>query len=297
LAVSLQAEEFERGPVPGRDREVAGPAGARIAVVVERRYLGQDQPHGLAVALEERGHDVTAVDPEAEAYRIGSDRWLEGLDVVVGRGRSLALLCLLGWAERRGKPTINRRSAIAAVHNKVEMAVALTAASVPTPVTFLGTPETLAARVPEANYPLILKPSFGDNCRGLQVVESAAELARLVWPEPVVLAQRYLPSNGHDLKLYGIGDRVWAVRKPSPLWTHAPASPSEPEIVPVTPELWELCRGCGRLFGLDLYGVDCVETPDGPVVIEVNDFPNYTAVPDADGRLADYVLSRLELRP
>jgi ribosomal protein S6--L-glutamate ligase len=54
----------------------------------------------------------------------------------------------------------------------------------------------------------------------------------------------------------------------------------------------ELGLRCGELFGLELWGVDCVETPDGPVVIEVNEFPNYTAVPAADERLADHVLER-----
>jgi glutathione synthase/RimK-type ligase-like ATP-grasp enzyme len=38
--------------------------------------------------------------------------------------------------------------------------------------------------------------------------------------------------------------------------------------------------------------VDCVETPAGPVVIEVNDFPNYTGVPGADDALARLVLAR-----
>ena len=56
--------------------------------------------------------------------------------------------------------------------------------------------------------------------------------------------------------------------------------------------LQNLGRQCSRLFGLELYGVDCLETGNGPVVIEVNEFPNYTSVPQASERLADYVLRR-----
>ena len=55
----------------------------------------------------------------------------------------------------------------------------------------------------------------------------------------------------------------------------------------------EIAARCGEVFGLELYGVDCIHTPDGPVVVEVNDFPNYSAIPEADGKLADYVLARL----
>jgi glutathione synthase/RimK-type ligase-like ATP-grasp enzyme len=47
-----------------------------------------------------------------------------------------------------------------------------------------------------------------------------------------------------------------------------------------------------ELFGLELYGVDCIETPNGPVVIEVNDFPNYSGVPGSDQLLADHVIFR-----
>ncbi|MEK6655794.1 MAG: hypothetical protein AABY92_11690, partial [Thermodesulfobacteriota bacterium] len=61
------------------------------------------------------------------------------------------------------------------------------------------------------------------------------------------------------------------------------------EHISLTKELKDLGRRLGRLFGLELYGVDCIESPDGPSVIEVNEFPNYTGVPDADRRLAGYV--------
>jgi glutathione synthase/RimK-type ligase-like ATP-grasp enzyme len=52
-----------------------------------------------------------------------------------------------------------------------------------------------------------------------------------------------------------------------------------------------LALRCGRLFGLELFGVDCVEGPGGPLVIEVNEFPNYTGVPRADELLADHVVA------
>ncbi len=62
--------------------------------------------------------------------------------------------------------------------------------------------------------------------------------------------------------------------------------------MPLSQELVDLARRCRELFGLELYGVDCILTPDGPTVIEINEFPNYTAVPNADKRLADYVIQR-----
>jgi ribosomal protein S6--L-glutamate ligase len=63
--------------------------------------------------------------------------------------------------------------------------------------------------------------------------------------------------------------------------------------VEATPALQDLGRRCGRLFGLDLYGVDCIETADGVLIIEINDYPNYTNVPDANAHLARYVEQRV----
>ena len=81
------------------------------------------------------------------------------------------------------------------------------------------------------------------------------------------------------------------MRKPSPLGRNG-ARPSSAEVVALSPALRGLARRCGSLFGLELYGLDCLETPEGLVVIEVNEFPNYTGVPKADAKLADYVIRR-----
>jgi ribosomal protein S6--L-glutamate ligase len=223
---------------------------------------------------------------------MGDDRWFASLDAIVARGRSWALLALVGWAETRGRLTINRREAIAAVHNKAQMSIALASSGIPIPPTFFGSVEYLAREIPRESYPIILKPIFGDNSRGLLVVNAPEELSRTDWPEPVALAQRYFQTDGYDLKLYGIGDEIWTVRKPSPFNARAENEQSKEGLLPITPELEDLGRRCGRLFGLDLFGVDCIETEDGVLVIEINDYPNYTSVPDANQRLADYVTRR-----
>ncbi|OLB58758.1 MAG: hypothetical protein AUI13_06170 [Gemmatimonadetes bacterium 13_2_20CM_2_69_23] len=56
----------------------------------------------------------------------------------------------------------------------------------------------------------------------------------------------------------------------------------------------DLALRCGRVFGLDVYGVDTVETADGVAVLEVNEFPNFTAVAGAACTIADYILARAE---
>lgn len=46
----------------------------------------------------------------------------------------------------------------------------------------------------------------------------------------------------------------------------------------------------GEVYGLDLFGLDVLLGPDGPVVVDVNDFPSFRQVPDAAARVARAVL-------
>ncbi|PYO65736.1 MAG: hypothetical protein DMD69_16475 [Gemmatimonadetes bacterium] len=85
----------------------------------------------------------------------------------------------------------------------------------------------------------------------------------------------------------------WITRSstPSPFDGDPAAAPQ-----PLRPEpgLVDLALRCGRVFGLDIYGVDAIETADGVAVLEVNEFPNFTAVPDAAGEIADFILARAD---
>jgi ribosomal protein S6--L-glutamate ligase len=270
---------------------------AAVALLVERRYLSQRQPQGLATELRRRGCAVHLCDPGSEAVSVTDGSWLAGVDVCVARGRSDAVLSRLLSAERHGVAAINPAAAVAAVVDKACMAAALAGAGIDTPPTTLGTPAQLAAGLPPDFYPVILKPIRGDNCRGLRVCGTSDDVARLSGgaSEPL-LAQPYLASDGTDLKLYGVGERVWAVRKPSPLrsgdspWHGGLAEARE---VDLTSSLRDLALDCAALFGLELFGIDCLVTAAGPVVIEVNDFPNYTGIAAADEALATHVLARV----
>jgi ribosomal protein S6--L-glutamate ligase len=278
------------GTRPAIDCEV------EIALLAEGRYLAQRQPKGLVTELRHRGCAVTLIEPDSGAISLTDRSWLAGVSVCVARGRSDAVLSRLLAAERHGIPTLNRASAVAAVVDKAGMAVALASAGIPTPPTILGSPPQLAAELPSDLYPVIVKPIRGDNCRGLAICESADAVRRLAPTGEPLLAQPFLRGDGSDLKLYGVAETVWAVRKPSPLsgdqspWSgHRGMTDAIP--VELTSDLRELALRCGELFGLELFGVDCLVTPAGPVVIEVNDFPNFTGVPDADAALADHVLA------
>jgi hypothetical protein len=110
------------------------------------------------------------------------------------------------------------------------------------------------------------------------------------------LAQHYVKNTGFDIKLYVVGTEVYAVAKRSPLH---PEVQVNKHLIPVSAELRKLALHVGKIFGLDIYGLDVVETEHGPIVVDINDFPSFSYVPHAVALVSDYVLqlaSRAELQ-
>ncbi|RYJ27476.1 alpha-L-glutamate ligase, RimK family [Streptomyces sp. L-9-10] len=90
-----------------------------------------------------------------------------------------------------------------------------------------------------------------------------------------------------DLKVYSVGGELFATQRCSPL--HPERTVPE-RLVPLTAEVAAIVAQAGRVYGLDLYGVDVLLGPEGPVVVDVNDFPSFRQVPNAAARVARTVL-------
>jgi ribosomal protein S6--L-glutamate ligase len=267
-----------------------------IWVLTDRRYARQRMPLAVVEWLTAEGYEPGLVVADdgglisglASASPAPNSPWtgLAARDVVVARSRHPLALALLDQAEALGARPCDRLSAVLAVRDKVRCTAALIRRGIPVPPTFLARrPEDLA-RLPAHAFPLVLKPVLGDNARGLHVIEEREQLASVAWPEELVLAQRYVDAGGVDLKVYVAGANVWAVRRPSPLAPHTDA----PVAVPVTPPLRKLVRACREEFGLLLFGLDVLESKEGPVVVDVNEFPNYTGVDEAPAAIGRLVL-------
>ena len=119
------------------------------------------------------------------------------------------------------------------------------------------------------------------------VLKTVSDGPGLILLEAVSVSGIPTINNSHAVRL--VRDKAVAA-------AFARASPLHPEVrvregpIAVSPELRRLALGVGRLFGLDLYGLEVIETPEGPVAIDSTDFPSFAMMPQAEARIADFIL-------
>lgn len=258
--------------------------------IIEAEYRHERMPMAITRKLTQWGHDVVLLEPQSSITSL-SEMARKGYDAYVLKTVSDGPgLSILEAAEAAGIPTINHSRAIRLVRDK---AIATTRAMVhhlPTPHTYFVAHTGLLDQIPVDDYPLVVKPANGSSCRAIYKVNSPQDLATIdtnFMGNGFLLAQHYIENNGYDVKLYVAGTRVFAVAKRSPLH---PDVKVDKHLIPISLEWRELALRVGEIFGLDIYGLDIVETSSGPVVVDVNDFPSFGYVPDAINLVASHII-------
>lgn len=227
-------------------------------------------------------------------------------DLYLFKSHSPLAESLAAAAHYRGARLLNEYPATMKVRDKVLTCTLLLQAGIPTPRTFItDSIETLRPIAQE--MPVVVKPYRGRRGMGIEICLNEADFDALVkrraadvsnndddggedgsaLGDRLIFAQEYEEHEPYDYKAYAIGDYVHAIKR------IFPAKTKEEKLgTPVgdDPELVDLVRRCGKLFGLQLYGVDLVKTPKGYSVIEVNCFPGYKGVPQGGERISQFIL-------
>ena len=239
----------------------------------------------VVAAAADLGAQVEVIHPAAQVLPLRELRVVH--DLYVLRKTSGYAMSLAAALHELGATIINPYPVTAALTDKIVATRILHSAGVPVPDTFVAThPGELAPLL--ATGPLVLKPYRGGGGHGVRVVRTVPELEQGSYEryEPV-FAQRYLPHDGRDRKIYAIGGRLFGVKKVFPRPTEE-AKQGEP--FALTPALEEIARRVGAAFGLDLYGVDIIESDGRPWVVDVCSIPGFKGVPDAPRLLARYLV-------
>jgi ribosomal protein S6--L-glutamate ligase len=263
----------------------------KLCFLVEEPYRYDGMPLDVVHRLTAWGHHVDVVWPGRSLVRLSDgiragthDAWV--LKTVSG-GPGLSLL---ECAAAVGLTTVNDVRSIRPVRDKTLAAVVAARHRLPVPTTYTALHREDLAEIPAAEYPLVVKPADGSSGRAVQLVSTPDELlapADGPGQDGPYVAQPYIPNPGHDLKVYSVAGEVHATVRRSPL--HPEQSVAEGEAVLSAEVAW-LVHQVGAAYGLDLFGVDIVLGPDGPVIVDVNDFPSFRGVPDAVDRVSRAIL-------
>ena len=218
------------------------------------------------------------------------------------------------WAE--GMPVIDDPRSMIRCTNKVYLWERMTQAGIPTPETIVMRPNgRLDAVADRLGFPVVEKipdGSFGRGVRKAGTLDELKSLTATFFKESdLLLAQKFVPTS-FDLRIGVLdGQPLFACqyRMAKGHWqivNHRPdGSADEGGFVTFAldaapAEVVDIAVRAAALIGDGLYGVDLKETPDGPVVVEINDNPNLDhGVEDARGgdeiwlRLTRWVTDRL----
>jgi ribosomal protein S6--L-glutamate ligase len=270
----------------------------RLYFILVRRVPPVPSPVLLEVfdILEHRGFTIESGIPEEQLAR--PDRLRVEHDLYILKSHTELALSLAGVLDTLGARLLNPYASCITTQDKIVASRRLRAAGVPVPRCWVTGDLALMAPVAEET-PLVVKPHRGHRGAGISIVRNPSELAALPPLDGPMLIQEQVDGSGEDVKVYVAGDSVFAVRK-----QFSPTSFTRPgRSYAVSSEVRELALACGRILGLGLYGLDVLETDEGPVVVDVNYFPGYKGIPDVAPVIADYIedyvygRQRLELPP
>ena len=299
--------------------QTRNPGAPRIALFV-------DEPdwhaRRLTRAFADRGAEAVLVSLRECGFRTGSGHGLilPGFDAALPDGAFLRQISAGSFEQVTMRLGVLHalRALDVAVYNDARVAERCVDKSmtsfllhrdgVPTPATWAMESAQHAAAIVAAEAwpgrPLVLKPLFGSQGRGLRLVETVDGLPPAEEMDGVFYLQRYVagPSAGwRDWRVFVVGDRaVAAMIRHGVEWRTNAARGARCEGAAATGRIAELALAAARAVGAGYAGVDIIADAQGQLqVLEVNSMPAWKSLQqvsetDISAALAEDFLSGLK---
>jgi tetrahydromethanopterin:alpha-L-glutamate ligase len=286
----LSSERFARGPSGSRPviglvvdcvdwhaRELIGAFSARgvEAVPVRLEMCGIATRSGTGLHIDGFGDAV----PDAFVVRTVPGGTFEAVTLRLGILHALRELGVTVWNDAR---TIER------CVDKSMTSFLLARAGIPTPSTWAMESYEQARAIVEreaAEGPLVLKPLFGSQGRGLMLIRGPEDLPQVEQTAGhVFYLQRFVGAERgdgyHDFRLLVVQGRVIAaMRRHSSHWITNIKRGGRPVAVAVNDDMKTLALRAAAAVGANFVGVDIVYGPDDrPTVLEVNSMPAWSGL-------------------
>ena len=273
----------------------------RVLILSRKRWYYSTRR--LREAALRRGHEVVLADPfrcvllldDRPRVFLGR-REINGVDLVIPRvGTSGAdfTVAIVRHFELMGVPVMNRGAAIATAKDKLGTLQRLAEAGIRIPTTaVLRTSSNLDRLLRRVDgTPVIFKLLRGAQGNGVALAETPRAAvsvldALLSLGQDVLLQQCIKESIGQDIRALVAGGRVVAAMRrvaPEDEFRSNIHRGAVGEPVTLPPASQRVAVAAARVIGLDVAGVDLLETSGGPVVLEVNASPGFQGLEAATG--------------
>ncbi len=192
-------------------------------------------------------------------------------------------------------------------HNKFMTLIALSMADIPIPDTYLSLKRTSLEKIlDKIKYPAVLKLVYGMQGKGVMFADSKQSAMSIAdtleaFKQPIFV-EEFLKNPGEDLRLFVIGDEVFAAMKRKAKKGERRANVSiggigenyEPD-----EEEERIAVKAAKALGMGIAGVDVLKSKNKPYVIEVNVYPGLKGLEAATGknvakRMVEYMRDLVE---
>ncbi len=236
---------------------------------------------------------------------------LEDLDALIirpiGRGSLEELVFrmdMLYKLERLGFFMINPPKAIEHCVDKYDILAVLEDAGVPVPRT--AATESVAEALKafdELGKDVVVKPIFGSRGMGAtRVVDpdiADTVFKAITFHHGVIYIQEFVPHGTSDIRAFVVNDRVIAaMRRVADGWKTNYSRGARPTPTTLSKECEDIAVKATKAVGAKVAGVDILEGPEGPKIVDVNSQPGWkglqavTKVNIAE-EIVSYVLSQI----
>ena len=239
------------------------------------------------------------------SVKAGHLHLLEGLDALVirpiGRGSLEELVFrmdMLYRLQRLGLYIVNSPEAIEHCVDKYDVLTILEENGIPVPRTAVteNIGEALQS-FDELGSDVIVKPIFGSRGVGAtRVIDrevASTVFSAIAFHHCVIYIQEFVNHGFSDIRAFVIGDRVVAaMRRIAESWKTNYSQGARPVALDLDKPLEDLAVKSARLIDCKIAGVDILEGPDGPVVVDINSQPGWKGLQSvATVNIADEVVN------
>jgi ribosomal protein S6--L-glutamate ligase/tetrahydromethanopterin:alpha-L-glutamate ligase len=240
--------------------------------------------------------------PEVSSDEINVPKDLEAMIVrLVGRGSLEEIIFrmdVLHRLEHMGMLVINPPSAIERSVDKYHTLFLLDEHGLPVPRTAVTEKPREALRVfKELGEDVVVKPLFGSRGVGSTRVSDPDVAVRVFkaisYYRGVIYLQEFIPHGGSDIRVFTLGDRVLSsMRRVADNWKTNVSLGAKPVSFEMNDHIEYLATRAAETIGCRMAGVDILEGPRGPLIIELNSQPGWRGLQTVtETNIAEEVIS------